>query len=484
MKALLVALGASAVGLVLGEACGGSILLGTNDGKESREGGAANAVDREAGQTPEAGEMAGASDTGDETGEPALPETSTGIGVDGDVYTDGLALASDGACGDTQFDPRNCGTCGHDCMGGACEGGTCVPLPPGVLASGQVSPSSIVVDDTYVYWINEGTGPVPQQAPPSGPAGFGVTPIGLHVMKCAKTGCNNNPTILFPPQNVPASPFDTSGGKASGLRGFTVDGTNVYWEDSQGLMECALEGCNQRMYLVNPSGASTVISVTASNAYTCAAGLSVGDGCLAIGLVGAPSARTALWSGSLADAHFGNPLGIAVDATNAYSVDEGGTAVFCPLPGCAAPTLLAQSHDLGRTLFFGIDATSVYWNRAESQGSTGRVLRCEKRGCGGSPAVLASGLSNPLGLTSDGTNVYFAEFGTSLVNNAIDGRIAKCAVTGCPNGPTPIAEHLGYPHGVAVDASRVYWTDFGSATVVYQGSPWQSADGRIMVALK
>ncbi len=53
-----------------------------------------------------------------------------------------------------EYEGKNCGYCGHDCLGGNCIDGQCRPV---TLASGQASPARIVVDDNYVYWTNEGT---------------------------------------------------------------------------------------------------------------------------------------------------------------------------------------------------------------------------------------------------------------------------------------------------------------------------------------
>ena len=49
-------------------------------------------------------------------------------------------------------DPANCGTCGHDCLGGECANSLCEPIE---LATGQGTLRGIVVDATHVYW----TGP-------------------------------------------------------------------------------------------------------------------------------------------------------------------------------------------------------------------------------------------------------------------------------------------------------------------------------------
>src|SRR5579872_53316 len=112
----------------------------------------------------------------------------------GDASTPAMGAVS-ASCGNLNFDPRNCGTCGHDCGGGACGYGTCTSLAPGVLASGQSSPHDLTIDAVNVYWLNE--------SPPS-------------LLKCAKQGCNNRPTVL------------TSGGWNAVGR-LAVDATNVYF---------------------------------------------------------------------------------------------------------------------------------------------------------------------------------------------------------------------------------------------------------------
>jgi hypothetical protein len=47
-----------------------------------------------------------------------------------------------------------------------------------------------------------------------------------------------------------------------------------------------------------------------------------------------------------------------------------------------------------------------------------QVLACAKTGCSATPTVLASFLRNPVGLATDGANVYFAERGVTA--NASD----------------------------------------------------------------
>jgi hypothetical protein len=123
---------------------------------------------------------------------------------------------TDGGCGaGTLGDLHNRGTCGHDCHGGACEAGACVPLPDGVLATGQESPLAIAVDATNVYWLN--------QSPFEGPTSNGgeYHPNGS-VMKCAIAGCNNNPTIL-------ASGWTQPGASPVVSQSLVVDSGMPYW---------------------------------------------------------------------------------------------------------------------------------------------------------------------------------------------------------------------------------------------------------------
>ncbi len=76
-----------------------------------------------------------------------------------DVFVDSPVCAAD-----TKNDPNNCGTCGHDCCGGACTDGICQPR---VLASQQSDPSFLIADDSYVYWLIDSRTLGPQPFPPS-----------------------------------------------------------------------------------------------------------------------------------------------------------------------------------------------------------------------------------------------------------------------------------------------------------------------------
>lgn len=62
----------------------------------------------------------------------------------------GLTICG-GACVDLQTHGENCGSCGASCLGGACEAGKCAPM---ALAKNEISPTSVALSSTHVYWGN------------------------------------------------------------------------------------------------------------------------------------------------------------------------------------------------------------------------------------------------------------------------------------------------------------------------------------------
>ena len=106
---------------------------------------------------PDGGGLGGDASVGGAGGR-AGHDGSVGAGGQGGSGAVAGAASSGGAggtCGNTSSDPHNCGFCGHDCLGGACSAGTCMPV---TLASNPFGSWGIAVDATAVYWTNVSTG--------------------------------------------------------------------------------------------------------------------------------------------------------------------------------------------------------------------------------------------------------------------------------------------------------------------------------------
>jgi hypothetical protein len=61
--------------------------------------------------------------------------------------------AIDGCEIDLATSPDHCGACGKGCLGGECKAGLCQPL---AIASDELAPIELSIDDDSVYWLNYG----------------------------------------------------------------------------------------------------------------------------------------------------------------------------------------------------------------------------------------------------------------------------------------------------------------------------------------
>jgi len=60
-----------------------------------------------------------------------------------------------GGCqADIQNDSKNCGACGHDCLGAKCTAAACEPQRISDAVGPTASADAVVVDDTSVYWLS------------------------------------------------------------------------------------------------------------------------------------------------------------------------------------------------------------------------------------------------------------------------------------------------------------------------------------------
>jgi hypothetical protein len=195
------------------------------------------------------------------------------------IACDESLVQCDSACVDLQSDPKNCGSCGHDCLQGACTAGQCQPwivanvtqdvvVPGGNPAGGR---AFIVTDGVNAVWFDQTYGieeaplvPAVGQASDAGPAPpialsptndrIGQLAMANHVV--AWTQAYSDPTthlegigVWTAQEGVPgsmANPVSVAAHGNAASRGLALDptGSTAYFlfEDSSS-GSAALERC-------------------------------------------------------------------------------------------------------------------------------------------------------------------------------------------------------------------------------------------------
>jgi hypothetical protein len=367
-------------------------------------------------------------------------EGSTGDGpITGDGGGDG------GDCkADLQTDKKNCGRCGHDCLGGVCNAGTCeafelasitdAPLYDVVTAKDYVFTTTrislatqtgglwripkaggaaelyvaqryaeavAVLDDTVYFVVDE--------APAVDPAPFGG---GLY--KCPVLG----PSPCTPTRIAVAT---TPGG-------LTIDKPRVLYGDSV--------GGNGGLMAYTPPGPPTVFRP--------------GYGFSTHYFADGPAAfYTATITNNTP--YRAKVLELLPDA----SVDE--TYVY-------VNTYASNGSLFGNASFL---LFAAYDYKVTSGGVVRRIPRA---GSGGVPCDYGgTGNKRPYGVFADATRVYWTNQGDGPDSPYTGGSLATCDVAGCCTTPTTLWTGDGEPTGVTADADAIYFVTSA------KGSVWKVA---------
>jgi hypothetical protein len=206
------------------------------------------------------------------------------------------------------------------------------------------------------------------------------------------------------------------------------------------------------------------------------AGVAFRDGSAPVQVVGPPQST---------------PVSLAVDTNNVYVWSVGtfnlgseinnhdGTVVQIPLDGGAPITLgsgLEVLYDAAYLNAVAVDAQYVYWVQG-AVGNDGAIMRVPIGG--GTPVAIYSTQEIPQAVVSDGTNVYWATWGTfndgGTSNN--DGNVWQGPAGGNAQ-PHQLASGQPAPSAIAVDSSNVYWVDLGTLggdnfPALNSGSVWK-----------
>jgi hypothetical protein len=277
------------------------------------------------------------------------------------------------------------------------------------LASGQVYPIALAVNDSTVYWTT----------------GFPDADI----------------------EKVPASggtPFGIASGQY-GPRGIAANGANAYWTTFTGsIMTVPIDG---GVPVVAAQGnAPIAIALTATTMYW--------TDSVPQGVVSAPLGSTSASQSQLPFDVDVQPQSVAVDSTGVYWTMYGvGTVMKASLDLRNVTTLAT-----GALAPYGIavDVTNVYWTDALA----GTITKVPKDG--GTSSILASGQVGPQSIVVDSNSIYWTNTGSSD-DNYTDGAILKMDIDG---GAPSILAVQNHPLAIAVDDDSVYWTSDGDGTVM------------------
>lgn len=336
------------------------------------------------------------------------PDASSGGGG-------GVLDSTSSGCVNTMTDPKNCGACGHDCLGASCSDGVCAYDVLATLNIGGVNARDPLYNDgTNVYFGSTGS----------------VCNVGgscSFLMKCAGAGCGMNPYVLAPRGPGSGYPFAVAGGNAYWFDGgiglvkcslstgcpnppptvwahtpappsIAADTANAYWPDFQAhaIMRCPVTGCDamsppvtiatvastEQLTTAIVSDATTVFFATGTTIYGVPADGSAAATPRVQGLTGVSA--------------------LAFDSGSVYWATTTGQIGSCLKAGCATPHALKQLNYAAHSIL--VDNGRIYWAQITNPGEIGR---CTLPDCT-EPLTLVRG-KQFAGLTADDFFLYFSD---------------------------------------------------------------------------
>jgi hypothetical protein len=353
------------------------------------------------------------------------------IAADGPVSPDGASDAGGDATAcvaDFATDPKNCGRCGHDCVGGACAAGKCAAFELGtvakaplayVVASGPFLFASTITRYTTELggiWRIPKAGGLPEPyvtldyAEAMGIVGdtlyFIADDTAYDGVDLAKTGGFYSCPVAGP---APCAPTLIAAAESPGS--LTVDKSAVYYTDkaaTKGIMRYAAPGPPSvfregftvgKLFVDDPGVFYTWDFIQSPEVRL----LDVApDGGFAT------QSTYANPNGSTGQI-IGNASSVIYTAYD-YRVTTGGVVRRYARVPSALPCDFGGT-DNKRPYGLYADATRVYWTNqggaADHPYTGGSLATCDASGCCTTPDVLWTGDGEPTAITGDATALYF-----------------------------------------------------------------------------
>jgi hypothetical protein len=341
-------------------------------------------------------------------------QVCTGAGGQYQCSCPGLTAQCNNACADLQSDSLNCGTCGHSCLGGTCESGSCKPVRIYAGADIQTDTPQFVLNDRYLYFRRI------------------RTPTTTVLARILKTG-----------GTVDDLTDDDMGAIYGGLG---VTNGRIYWPKDNSVHSCALPACSSRTELTNQATAQALFSDSSGSVLFWGA-LSGGN----LNLMTSPTSPRPLASPG--------PFNVGVaDGAFAY-LASGSSPVALVRVGLDGVT---QTIGNARGDLLAANSRSLFVLQQGDQNTDGGTwpgLFKYDLSKAGTPQQLQSlgfdvGGEFGLSAVADDTNVYWL---TALAG--WKERLVRCRAVGCGPSPTLIQEMtVSFPQGwLGADSQAVYW---------------------------
>ena len=323
--------------------------------------------------------------------------------ADADAGTDAVPT-----CTNTVTDDKNCGVCGHDCLGGACAASKCAPAK---VISGQGRPWALRVDATNIYWsdISGAKGTIykiPKLAVLGAPVKIGETldPLvydlvidGTHAYFSSGSSGNGGFVERVPLDGGTQEVISA----AADPRGLSMDATRVYWSNT-----------NAPTDVLAATKAADAGSVTMAPAET-------------------------------------SPAATLADATRLFWLATG-TVRRCTLPGCADRADMVAGLSGAEAL--ATNSTLLFYSTDNA------VFQIAKGAAPGTGAAVAASQALPLAIAADEKDVVWANLGGACNG----GDIRRCPITAgtaqCGGTGDVLFTSSNCLRGIAMDAKAIYWT--------------------------
>src|SRR6478736_6681625 len=355
--------------------------------------------------------------------------------------------ACNDACVDLKGDAKDCGACGHACLGGTCELGSCQPK---VLATGQSRLVRMTTDGTYLYWSGaltgtadysvararvDGTGTVKViAANEQGAGALAVTPDKVYWLAKGQLRSCDVPDCTTGAVNAATA---TSTGVSGDIL-YEPGKKALYWSrgatynTKDGTLYTLASGSTTPTVVgTNPSNPGALVSDSA-NVYWINSSTYTTDNWNADGglwrVRTSDGTTTQLASSMKGDISYlaigGSALffagNIAITGSNPLMTT---TAILrAPLPNGLSPGAQPKFADAKNVR--GIEADDKYLYFADESGSQGTISRCPIAGCP-TPETIVPGLYTPNLGAQDASSIYFASSSSSATTTFTIQRLAK-----------------------------------------------------------